>query len=358
MPAIDYSKFDHIGDSDEEEQPPAAVRHAATPIRGGTAGYPLAQSGGASASKKVGRSGHELLEPVSLDESLVMRGSPAPSSGSKPPRGGGLLSNPEPPPKKTSSSGRELLEPRGLDQSLLFAGSTEPSSGSRPQKGGGDSEADAAMASLAEQLERWAGPRGADPGAGTEDKPAQKPNGPQRVCFKADGRKKVHTTYPDGGEMVEEYDERTDLLLVRRTKKASTLGRDPTWEYEVGQPPSTAFDPYADTLKASATQPIFLRKDTPEHFQWRIRNLTYPSSVYSVTVDHEKQDVVVRTSNKKYFKRIEIADLRRLGLKIKDEPLDWKHMNNTLIISYAKPKEVRDDEQKVLKEAEKSAVRM
>merc|ERR1719387_2476370 len=35
------------------------------------------------------------------------------------------------------------------------------------------------------------------------------PNEPQRLCVKADGRKKVHTTNPDGSEMVEEFDERT-----------------------------------------------------------------------------------------------------------------------------------------------------
>jgi len=306
---VDYSKFDHIGDSDEDEQPSAAVRQAATPARGGTGGYPAA---------------------------------PAPPAASK---------------KKVSSSGRELLEPDAIEERLsMIAGPTTASSGSRPPKGG--NSGDAAMASLAEQLERWAGP-----GAGAEqpeegDK-KKKSTEPQRMCFRADGKKKVHTTYPDGGEMVEEFDEKTDLLLVRMSKKGGgALGREAQWVYEVGQPPNTAFDPYSDTLKASATQPIFLRKDTPDHFQWRIRNLTYPSDVYSVKVDHEKQDIVVRTSNKKYFKRIDVPDVRRLGLALKDEPLEWVHKNNALIISYAKPPEVRSAEQKSLKEAEKAALRM
>merc|ERR1712100_216413 len=197
------------------------------------------------------------------------------------------------------------------------------------------------MASLAEQLERWAGPQGAQK-EGDEQQTKKKSSEPQRMCFRADGKKKVHTTFPDGGEMVEEFDEKTDLLLVRMVKKGTgALGREAEWVYEVGQQPASAFDPYSDTLKASSTQPIFLRKDTPDHFQWRIRNLTYPSDVYSVKVDHEKQDIVVRTSNKKYFKRIDVPDVRRLGLKMKDEPLEWVHKNNALIISYAKPDEVR-----------------
>jgi len=125
-----------------------------------------------------------------------------------------------------------------------------------------------------------------------------------------------------------------------------------------GQPPEKAFDPRSDLLRASATNPIFLRKDTPDSFQWRIRNLPYPASVYSVLVDHEKQEVVVRTSNKKYFKRIGVPDVVGVGLKLKDELLSWKHQHNTLIISYAKPAEVLAHEQKVLREAEKSALKL
>merc|ERR1712039_473065 len=95
-----------------------------------------------------------------------------------------------------------------------------------------------------------------------------------------------------------------------------------------------------DLMRTSASNPIFLRKDTPEHFQWRIRNLAYPADVYSVSVDHEKQEVVVRTSNKKYYKRIAVPDLGSVGLKLTAESLTWKHQHNTLIISYVKPDQV------------------
>eukprot|EP00415_Alexandrium_ostenfeldii_P001542 UN1542 len=111
-------------------------------------------------------------------------------------------------------------------------------------------------------------------------------------------------------------------------------------------------------MRASASNPVFLRRDTPEHFQWRIRNMPYPADVYSVTVDHDKQEVVVRTSNKKYYKRIRVADLETVGLKLKDDLLSWKHRHNTLIVSYSKPPEVLAHEQKVLQEADKSAMKL
>jgi hypothetical protein len=48
-----------------------------------------------------------------------------------------------------------------------------------------------------------------------------------------------------------------------------------------------------------SSQPAFSRKDTRDTFEWRVRNLPYPPEVYSVTVDQEQRQIVVRTSNKK-----------------------------------------------------------
>lgn len=88
-------------------------------------------------------------------------------------------------------------------------------------------------------------------------------------------------------------------------------------------------------------QPISIRKDTLDSFQWRIRNLTYPADVYKVTIDDEKDQIVVQTSNKKYFKRLDIPDIKRgFNLKLKEENLSWQYNNNTLIITYKKPQEV------------------
>jgi hypothetical protein len=44
-------------------------------------------------------------------------------------------------------------------------------------------------------------------------------------------------------------------------------------------------------------------------FEWRVRNLPYPKPTYAVTLEQSDRKIVVRTSNKKYYKRIAIEDL-------------------------------------------------
>lgn len=111
-------------------------------------------------------------------------------------------------------------------------------------------------------------------------------------------------------------------------------------------------------MAPSQSNPIFLRKDTKELFQWRIRNLPYEKSVYTVFIDAEKQQIVVKTSNKKYYKRIDVQDLQRLGLAMDEDLLSWTHQHSTLIISYTKPKEVVQDEQVKLAESDKTTVNL
>jgi len=297
---IDYSKFDSIDDSDEEQASKAPA--FAPPAR------PTQDSLAKPAEKQPGRSGRELLDGMGLENKLSLLG------------GGGSSGSAAPAPAPSSQDASEM----------------------------------SALATAMEQLASQGYGKGS--GKGPEEPP--KPGEPQRMMTRSDGRKKFHTTFPDGSEMVEEFDERTDVLILRKSRKPTTLGGEGTWVFEVGQAPDRAFDPHSDLIGASQSNPIFLRKDTPEHFQWRIRNLVYPSNVYSVSVDHEKQEVVVRTSNKKYYKRIQVPDLVRLGLKLKDDLLTWKHQHNTLVISYNKPAEFMEEERKALKLAEQSALKV
>lgn len=50
-----------------------------------------------------------------------------------------------------------------------------------------------------------------------------------------------------------------------------------------------------DTLRPSAANPVLVRTDRPHCFEWRIRNLPFPKSNYSVTIDQVKR-VCVSTS--------------------------------------------------------------
>jgi hypothetical protein len=112
--------------------------------------------------------------------------------------------------------------------------------------------------------------------------------------------------------MVEEWGVKTDVLQARKWRKTNALGRKGEWEFEVGepavQPPAALVD--GAGLAVSTTNPVFFRKDTRKEFQWRVRNIPYPLDVYSLTVNDEGE-AVLRTSNKKYYKKFAVPDLAR-----------------------------------------------
>ncbi|KAM9327163.1 protein DPCD [Gastrophryne carolinensis] len=166
-----------------------------------------------------------------------------------------------------------------------------------------------------------------------------------------DGRRKVHYLFSDGKEMVEEYDQKTHELLVRKWRQKSTLGACGQWQTEVGEEPAPVVQVIQnDFLKENSSNPVFMRKDTKTSFQWRIRNLPYPKDVYSVTVDLAERCCVVRTTNKKYYKKFPVPDLDRCQLELNERALSFAHANNTLIITYQKPKEILLVEEELQKE--------
>lgn len=77
--------------------------------------------------------------------------------------------------------------------------------------------------------------------------------------------------------------------------------------------------------------------DQPEVFQWRIRNLHYDESNFQLSVDAEARVIVIRTVNKKYFKKLNIPELDVLQLPVEPSRLQWHHANSTLVVSYNKP---------------------
>ncbi|XP_040848206.1 protein DPCD isoform X1 [Ochotona curzoniae] len=188
----------------------------------------------------------------------------------------------------------------------------------------------------------------------------------EKTALLQDGRRKVHYLFPDGKEMAEEYDEMTSELLVRKWRVKSALGALGPWQLEVGEPaPSGAGSLGPELIKENNAnnspglnlvgllQPIFLRKDTKMSFQWRIRNLPYPKDVYRVCVDPKERCIIVRTTNKKYYKKFSIPDLDRHQLPLDEASLSVAHANCTLIISYQKPKEVVAAESELQKELKK-----
>ncbi|XP_029368206.1 protein DPCD isoform X2 [Echeneis naucrates] len=163
-----------------------------------------------------------------------------------------------------------------------------------------------------------------------------------------DGKRKIHYLFADGKEMAEEYDLKTDELIARRWRHKSTLGAQGQWQVEVGEPlptPVASFE--CDAIQENCSNPVFMRKDTKSSFQWRIRNLPYSKDVFSVCVEPSERCIIIKTSNKKYYKKFNIPDLDRSRLPFDCSALSFTHANNTLI--YKKPEEILTLEQELLK---------
>ncbi|KAH9600271.1 Protein DPCD [Trypanosoma melophagium] len=152
-------------------------------------------------------------------------------------------------------------------------------------------------------------------------------------------RKRITSRFTDGSEMIEEYDIITDDLLLRKYRTKNGLGNYSDWEIEVGTEAKTR-NLDKEVLVEASGSPELVKQDTPEYHVFRIRNLPYPKEVFSVTVERRNSDdigeIVVRTSNKKYFKRLNIPVLQRHHIPLDPAHLNYDLQHNTLIIRYKK----------------------
>ncbi|KAI5636263.1 DPCD protein family domain-containing protein [Phthorimaea operculella] len=94
----------------------------------------------------------------------------------------------------------------------------------------------------------------------------------------------------------------------------------------------------------SKDQPQLLKRNTRINIEWRIRNLPYPIETYCIAVNNEEKCIVIRTTNKKYFKKLQVPELERLNLPLDQANLHSVHKFNTLIITYKKPQQLLDME--------------
>ena len=75
---------------------------------------------------------------------------------------------------------------------------------------------------------------------------------PYTTSIVTNGRRKFHTTYQDGSEMIEEFDLQSNELLVRKMRKPTQLGGESEWQFEVGGEAYTAFNPMKDMFAVSS----------------------------------------------------------------------------------------------------------
>jgi len=130
----------------------------------------------------------------------------------------------------------------------------------------------------------------------------------------------------------------------QQVRQEAPTGREAKWVVEVGEANEANAQGEGLTISASSDQPIMVRRDTKENFQWRVRNIPYPLEVYQITVDENANQIIVRTSNKKWFKRISVPDMDRMHLKLVQSNVSFTHANRTLVISYAKPASILEAE--------------
>lgn len=57
---------------------------------------------------------------------------------------------------------------------------------------------------------------------------------------------------------------------------------------------------------------------------------------YSITADQVKKSIIVRTTNKKYFKEINVPELSRCDITPQQDSMSIAHQHNTLIITVSK----------------------
>jgi protein DPCD len=169
-------------------------------------------------------------------------------------------------------------------------------------------------------------------------------------------------------ERMDEYDMQTKELVTRKWRTTNALGRKRSWEFEIGEQgrgkadqnsgsggssgsssgngsggsssiSSSSGNSAAIDLFVSSSNPIFLRRDSSRALIFRVRNLPYSRDVYQISIEDEKQQIVLRTTNKKYFKRFDLPALRRLEIPLDTSALtyDYDSTSKVLIMRYAKP---------------------
>lgn len=165
--------------------------------------------------------------------------------------------------------------------------------------------------------------------------------------------KKIHYDLENGQELVEEYNLDTCVLTRRAWKRKKELKNDDQWDVEIGDPEPMFNKDENVLIKENANQPFVSRRNTRINLEWRIRNLPYPIETYVVTVDKDSRCIVVKTTNKKYYKKLPIPDLERLQLLPDQSNVSISHKFNTLIINYKKPQELLDFDKKLWGELSK-----
>ena len=214
-------------------------------------------------------------------------------------------------------------------------------------------------------------------------------NGKSNI-LRLDRKFRVQTKYVDGTEKVEEWssdmndtsivtnrrEKCQELKLISRKWKTPTgLNNNPfatcdnSWEYEIGEVTKHNTTDNNNTYTSASAQagsrqnqlmtlnskcPTWHMDATKDLLLFKVRNCPWPLENYEAVIDDNTQEIILRTKNKKFFKRFKIPALSRLNERPCKTLISLSHANDELVLSYIKPKLLLNIENKEKKELEKA----
>lgn len=140
-------------------------------------------------------------------------------------------------------------------------------------------------------------------------------------------------------------------LVLRKWRSKGKVGGFSNWVLEVGSAAPSDTDGRGSSSRecggknnalvaeSAGRNPEWHARDAFQFWEWVVTNIAYPQSTYSVTVDVESQQLVLRTANKKFFKRWSVCALRRREMRLELESVAFAHdpKSSVLTIRYRKP---------------------
>ena len=168
------------------------------------------------------------------------------------------------------------------------------------------------------------------------------------------GKVRVQTKFEDGVERNEEWVRagakgETIILQSRRWRGsdgAKLVQKESDWQYEIGDDSSSirhTNNSYG--IVSSRDCPVFIAENEISHFVWKIKNCPWPEENFKVNVDSKAQEVVIRTLNKKYYKRFKVPALVRLNILLDESKLSFSLQGDCVMLKYRKPNEVMQAEE-------------
>lgn len=155
-----------------------------------------------------------------------------------------------------------------------------------------------------------------------------------------DGRVRLQSRWPADPEQVELIEEfqiqgrDRAIMTLRKWRMEDRLKGMQPWLVEFGQAPGQSS---AGMISENASNPAWHAFDTPDAWEWHVTNIPYPKETYSVSVNQEEEKLVLRTTNRKFFKRWNVPAMRRAGVSLDEGAVSFDHQNTTLVIRYEKP---------------------